>query len=89
MVSFLTHISRNKFWSAEIVQVIASGGRGKPVELSFVPRSGRFTVELGTTEEYERKLATLNRFYETGLNNIGWDKYRHISLRYRGQVVCR
>ena len=89
MVSFLTHISHNKFWSAEIVQVIASGGRGKSVELSFVPRSGRFTVELGTTEEYERKLATLSRFYENGLNNIGWDKYRHISLRYRGQVVCR
>ena len=89
MVAFLTYVADNDYWSAEIVQVIASGGRGKAIELQFVPRSGRFTVDLGTTEEYDRKLATLSRFYNNGLNNIGWDKYRNISLRYRGQVVCK
>ncbi|MBR5206398.1 MAG: hypothetical protein IKW52_04455 [Alistipes sp.] len=89
MVDFLNYVSRNRYWSAEIVQIMASGGRGKAIELSFVPRSGRFTVDLGTTEDTHRKLATLTRFYEKGLNNIGWDKYRNISLRYRGQVVCK
>lgn len=89
MIAFLRYISTDNYWSSEIVQVMASGGRGDAIELQFVPRSGRFSVDLGTTEDTERKLATLIRFYEKGLNNIGWDRYRSISLRYRGQVVCK
>jgi cell division protein FtsQ len=43
----------------------------------------------GNTDNLERKLATLRRFYDNGLSRIGWDKYSYISLRYDGQVVCK
>lgn len=89
MLRFVTEVSQHEYWHSEIVQLIASGGSGKAIELSMIPRSGRFTVDLGTTEELWRKLSTLTRFYHEGLDNVGWDKFRHISLRYRGQVVCR
>ncbi len=89
MVDFLRRVNTDNYWSAEIVQVMASGGNGRAIELSFVPRSGRFVVDLGSTADIDRKLATLLRFYEKGLNNVGWDKFRNISLRYHGQVVCK
>ena len=84
-----TFIGEDEFWNAEIVQIIASGGGHEPLQLAIIPRSGRFTVDLGTMENLVEKLNKLRRFYENGLNNVGWDKYRNISLRYRGQVVCR
>lgn len=89
LLEFIKHTGRSKEWSSEIVQIIASGGGKTPLQLAIVPRSGRFTVDLGTTENLDDKLRTLRRFYTQGLDNIGWDKYRSISLRYKGQVVCR
>jgi cell division protein FtsQ len=59
------------------------------MELRFVPRSGNFVVDLGAPSDYDTKLSNLYRFYNKGLDNVGWDKYRSISLRYEGQVVCR
>ena len=29
------------------------------------------------------------RFYRSGLQNIGWDAYRTIDIRYKDQVVCK
>ena len=31
---------------------------------------------------------TLLAFYQKGLTNIGWDEFRTISIKYKGQVVC-
>lgn len=89
LVELLAFIGEDEFWNAEIVQIIATGGGHEPLQLAIIPRSGRFTVDLGTMENLVEKLNKLRRFYENGLNNVGWDKYRNISLRYRGQVVCR
>lgn len=89
LISFLKMVGNSKEWSSEIVQIVISGGGNEPLQIAFVPRSGRFTVDLGTTENLDGKLQTLRRFYAKGLDNIGWDRYRSISLRYQGQVVCR
>ena len=89
LIDLLLSIRDSEFWSAEVVQIVASGGGTRPLQLSIVPRSGRFVVDLGTTERLDEKLRNLRRFYDKGLDNIGWDKYRSISLRYNGQVVCR
>lgn len=89
MVAMLTFIRDNTFWNAEVVQVEATGGGTEPLQLAIVPRSGRFMVDMGTTEGLQAKLETLYRFYQKALDRVGWDKYRSISLRYEGQVVCR
>jgi hypothetical protein len=86
---FILTISGDSFWSAEVVQVVVTGGGERPMQLAIIPRSGRFTVDLGTMENLTKKLKTLRRFYNNGLSNVGWNKYRNISLRYDGQVVCR
>lgn len=89
LVQFVGSIRRSEFWSAEVVQMIIDGGGYKAMEVAFVPRSGRFLVDMGHTDRMDAKLGDLRRFYDDGLDNIGWSKYRHISLRYEGQVVCK
>lgn len=89
LVAFVVAVSDDPFWSSEIVQMEITGGDSSPMRLTIVPRSGDFVVDLGTTENLEGKLAMLRNFYDQTLNNVGWDKYKHISLNYDGQVVCK
>ena len=89
MINLLKSIDNSSFWQAEVVQLMISGGQTKQMEISFVPRSGNFVVDLGTATDLDTKLSNLYRFYHKGLDKVGWDKYKSISLRYDGQVVCR
>ena len=89
MVAMIHHILSDSFLDADVAQIVATGDRRSSLQLALIPRSANVTVDLGTTENLERKLATLRRFYDNGLSRIGWDKYSKISLRYDGQVVCR
>ena len=89
LLSFLKTIDRNNFWRAEVVQIMLDGGGTEHMDLSFVPRSGSFVVDMGTATELDNKLTNLYRFYHKGLDNLGWNRYKSISLRYNGQVVCR
>ena len=59
------------------------------LEVELVPRSGRHTILFGRIEQVERKFDKLLRFYRNGLQNIGWDAYRTIDIRYKDQVVCK
>ena len=88
-MAMVHHILSDDFLDADVAQIVASGDKSSSLQLAIIPRSANVTVDLGTTENLERKLATLRRFYDKGLSRIGWDKYSKISLRYDGQVVCR
>lgn len=89
LVTFVEAVGNDEFWSAEIVQIELTGGGDSPMQLAIVPRSGNFVVDMGTMDKLDEKLIELRDFYDSTLSNIGWDKYKHISLRYEGQVVCR
>ena len=58
-------------------------------EIRLVPRVGDHLLILGSADDVERKLERLMNFYEKGLDNIGWNKYRSISVAYDNQVVCK
>ena len=88
LINFVKYIEEDSFWSAEIVQIVASSMSSGDIRLELVPRSGRHIVQFGTLENAEAKLDKLLAFYNKGLKNIGWDVYRTISVEYDGQVVC-
>lgn len=88
LLSIVEQISRDELWSAEFTQLIINERSGK-MQLSAVTRSGSFVVDLGDTHDIERKLKALHRFYDEVLSTVGWDAYKHISVRYNGQIVCR
>lgn len=88
LITFVRWIEEDSFWSAEIVQIVAENASGGALELELVPRSGNHTILFGSIENVEEKFDKLLRFYKEGLNNIGWESYSTINIKYDGQVVC-
>jgi cell division protein FtsQ len=81
---FALFLQKNQFWNAQIEQINVLKGR----EIELVPRVGNHIVFLGKTDDYERKLNRLKEFYQKGLNKVGWDKYKRISLEFGNQIIC-
>ena len=42
-----------------------------------------------TAEEVSDKFERLRHFYKEALPHEGWNKYKEISVKYEGQIVCR
>ena len=72
------------FWSEQIEQIHVVS----PEEIELYPRVGQHIIELGNVEGFQEKLNRLRIFYREGLERVGWNKYKKISLAYDGQVVC-
>jgi cell division protein FtsQ len=49
---------------------------------------GNHRILLGQIEYYRENLEKLKLFYEKGLNQMGWNQYSIINLKYKNQVVC-
>lgn len=72
------------FWKEQIEQIYVES----PKEVKLYPRVGQHVIELGSTENFLDKFQRLRIFYREGLERVGWNKYKTISLAYDGQVVC-
>ena len=72
------------FWSEQIEQINVVG----PDEIELYPRVGQHIIELGSVDNFQEKLSRLRIFYREGLERVGWNKYKRISLAYDGQVGC-
>ena len=49
---------------------------------------GDFTIILGDTSCLQDKLSRMQTFYTEGLNQVGWNRYKTLSVKYAGQVVA-
>ncbi|MGX8689057.1 MAG: cell division protein FtsQ/DivIB [Bacteroidaceae bacterium] len=78
-------IDRSEFWKAQVEQIDVT----KEGQIRLVPRVGEHILILGTADDVEKKLERLMNFYKNGLDNVGWNKYRSISVAYDNQVVCK
>ena len=72
------------FWSEQIEQIHVVS----PDQIELYPRVGQHVIELGSVDDFREKFNRLRTFYREGLERVGWNKYRKISLAYDGQVVC-
>lgn len=79
----LSYIREQPYWNAMISDVsIQQDG-----ELMLYPRLGDFYIEFGQPVRITEKFENLRLFHEQVLRKVGWDAYRGVSLKYRGQVV--
>lgn len=83
LLKVAVQIRYDNFWNAQFEQCYVDNFN----ELILVPRVGKHSIVIGSSENLTEKFENLRIFYEKGLCNIGWDKYKSIDLRYRGQVV--
>ncbi len=95
LINFVHIVENDKFWSSEVVQIVASQSPSGELRVALSVRSGDFEVLFGSlresddTEDVKHRLDKLMRFYRDGLRRVGWDKYRSINVEYKGQVVCK
>lgn len=89
LTTFVGEIAQDPFWRSEMVQIIASKAHSGALEVSFVPRSGAFVVELGELDGVSQRLNHVERFFEEVLPQEGWDRYRLINAKYEGRVICQ
>jgi cell division protein FtsQ len=58
----------------------------------LIPLLGEQQIVFGparSTEEVSDKFERLSHFYKEALPHEGWNKYKEISVKYEGQIVCR
>lgn len=77
-------VNKDDFWRAQIEQVFIQANG----ELLLLPQVGDYLIEFGTPDDCAVKFRNLKAVYQQGFKNLGWNKYRTISVKYRNQVVC-
>jgi cell division protein FtsQ len=58
----------------------------------LIPLVGEQQIVFGparSTKEVSDKFERLTHFYKEALPHEGWNKYKEISVKYEGQIVCR
>ena len=57
-------------------------------EILLIPRIGNFAIELGDANDLEEKFRNLKVFFGEGLKNVGWETYKIINIKFKGQIIC-
>lgn len=88
LMAFGLYLQDNPFWDNQIEQIYVTIDKERRHNIEIVPRVGEHIVYLGTIDNFEKKLRRLRTFYEKGLSEVGWNKYKRISLEYDNQIIC-
>ncbi len=84
LYEFALFLHDNKFWDAQIEQIYIASNQ----DVELTPRVGNHQIVLGKLDNYKENLEKLRVFYDKGLNEIGWNRYSVINLKFKNQVVC-
>ena len=77
-------ISSDSLWSSQIMQIYIKENK----EIELVPRVGNHKILFGDISDVEEKLRRLYLFYKKGVNQVGWNDYEEINLKFKNQIVC-
>jgi cell division protein FtsQ len=90
LVPFGIYLQQNKFWNDQIVQIYVEKDKDRKngLTVKLIPRVGNQIITLGDFDDYEKKLAKLEKFYQQAMPKMGWDKYSAIDIRYSNQIIC-
>jgi len=82
LVLWLNH---NRYWSDKIQSIHVVN----PKMVYLIQRPDGTHLILGEINGYRHKMAKLRTLYDKGFEEIGWQTYRELDLRFNGQVVGR
>lgn len=83
LLTVATFIQSDSLWNSQFEQCYVDNLG----DIILFPRVGKHSIVIGTAENIEEKMANLLVFYDKALKNLGWNRYKEISLKYRGQIV--
>jgi cell division protein FtsQ len=78
------YIIENKFWNAQIQQIYVD----RDGDIELIPQVGSHVIIFGDYSDCETKFNNLMSLYKNGLPTKGWNTYKTINLKYKGQVIC-
>ena len=84
VMKLLQAIREDNFWSAQITQLEFD----KKGRIYLLPQVGSQIIEFGYAEAIDIKLKKLKIFYKEILPQMGWNKYKRVSLEFEGQIVA-
>jgi cell division protein FtsQ len=84
IMAMLMTIRKDDFWRAQIAQ-LDFDGKGR---IFILPQIGNQTIEFGRAEGLNAKLRKLKIFYKEILPQMGWNKYKRVSLEFGEQIVA-
>lgn len=84
LFEFARYVSNDRFWNAQIEQIYVHN----PNSIELIPLVGPHIVDMGSLDNFEKKLSKLKLFYEKALPAEGWNKYSVINLKFKNQIVC-
>ncbi len=84
LLAVAAYCAADNFWHSQIEQLYVDNF----MDIILIPKVGNHSIVFGSADDLERKFGQLKTFYLKGLNNIGWDKYKSINLKYKGQIVA-
>lgn len=77
------YINSHDFWKNQISQIYVDGDN----DLIVIPRVGAHVIVLGDATDFDIKFRKLRSLYYA-FNEIGWNDYKTINLKYSNQIVC-
>ena len=78
------YIDQHPFWKANIEQItVANNG-----DITLIPKLANHHLLLGSADDLPNKFNRLLTFYQDALNQVGWYKYKTISVKYNKQIIC-
>ena len=84
VLNLAKQISSDSLWSSQIMQIYIKENK----EIELVPRVGNHKILFGDISDVEEKLRRLYLFYKKGVNQVGWNDYEEINLKFKNQIVC-
>lgn len=84
ILDLISYIKEDEFWRAQITQIIVEKDGG----IRLLPEVGTHVIEFGLAKDFDTKFKKLKLLYNYILPAKGWDKYKHINIKYRNQIVC-
>lgn len=85
LYTLINRLRADPFWAAQTAEIDVSA-QG---EVRLYPQVGNQVFELGYPDELDSKFRRLQAFYDFILPAKGWGRYRQVSVKYRGQLVCQ
>lgn len=83
LIPLAWYIYNDEFWNRQTEQIYV----GNDGDITLYPKEGKHRILLGSTENFQEKLANMRLFYEEGFAKVGWNKYKAFDLRFKNQVI--
>jgi len=84
LFELINHINFDKFWKAQIAQVIILDNG----EIKLLPQVTKQYIEFGDLNHIENKFNRLLIFYKEILPRKGWNYYSRVNVKYKNQIIC-